>query len=96
MITTPIAQTTKGRRIWIQGLSRYGIAEGTPYSVAYGIDTIAITLRPLGTCKVRKVSKGKGGIIDLCGKQVTNWANGHATALVYPLYNADTILIEKA
>ena len=71
MTTTPIAQTTKGHRIWIQGLDRYGMPEGTRYTVVYGTDHIGIITDTNGK---RTVSKGKGGIIDLEGKKVTQWA----------------------
>ena len=79
MITTPIARTTKGHRVWIQGLDRYGMPEGTRYTVVYGTDHIGIITDTNGK---RTVSKGKGGIIDLCGKKITQWAQGHTVATV--------------
>ena len=98
MTTTPIAQTTKGHRIWIQGLDRYGIPEGTGYNVTYGNDAILITMpslvhgQPVAT--KRTVSKGKGGIIDLEGKKVIQWAQGHTVASVE--FSLTSITITRA
>ena len=98
MTTTPIAQTIKGHRVWIQGLDRYGIPEGTGYNVTYGNDAILITMpslvhgQPVAT--KRTVSKGKGGIIDLEGKKVTQWAQGHTVASVE--FSLTSIIITRA
>ena len=78
---TVIADTSKGKRVWIQGTcDKYGWPVGARYSVTYEPDTIVLQLdHDNGK---RKVSKGKGGIIDLCGKRVTQWAQGRTSVSV--------------
>lgn len=79
---TVIAQTAKGHRVWLQGMNdKYGWPVGAPYSVTYTDDTIILKL-DVDNGK-RKVSKGKGGIIDLVGKRVTQWARGSESAMVF-------------
>ena len=81
MSTHKVGQTAKGSRVWLQNLSRYrcrrhtprGWAEGQHYSLKVNKQTIVITADPEGR---KRVSKHKGGIIDLTGKWVTEWAQG--------------------
>ncbi len=78
MKTTVIAQTTKGKRIWIQNTNgTYSWPVGAQYHTTYEPEVIVLQLAPEGK---RKVSKGKGGIIDLVGKKVTQWAQGATLA----------------
>lgn len=80
MIT--IGSTTKGHRVWIQGLVSKGIT-GERYDVTYGEVSIGLRFSPEGK---RKVTQGKGGIIDLVGHKVTQWAKGSTHATVsYPV-----------
>jgi len=78
---TPITKTAKGHRVWIQGTcTKYGWPVGARYDVTYGTEgAIWVTLNPEGK---RKVSSGKGGIIDLVSSKVTQWAQGSDTATV--------------
>lgn len=79
MNTVTIGTTSKGHRVWIQGLCNKGWPVGARYHTTYESDTIVLQLAPEGK---RKVAQGKGGIIDLVGRKVTQWAQGSTTALV--------------
>jgi hypothetical protein len=93
MKTLSIGQTTKGPRVWLQNTSgTYGAQwhEGARYNVTLDTEghTVTLQLSPEGK---RKVSAGKGGIIDLCGKKF---------AMVFPegdsvdiLHEGDTIIV---
>ena len=91
MSTTTIGTTSKGQRVWIQGLGALGWPTGTRYNVHYTTAAIVVVQSPTGK---RAVSKGKGGIIDLVGKRVTQWAQGATSATV--VYNHAIIEIEVA
>jgi hypothetical protein len=72
MGTHKIGNTTKGHRVWLQGTSEtYGWPVGARYDVTYTANVIVLTLNADGK---RKVSAGKGGVVDLVGKKVTQWA----------------------
>lgn len=88
VVTTVVAKTTKGQRIWLQGLERHGIHGGARYNVTYDKDFIVITVVPHGK---RKVTASKGGIIDLVGKKVTEWAQGSTKATVE--FTGDQLII---
>ena len=90
MKTTVIAQTTKGQRVWIQDTASVGWPVGTRYNTHYTHDTIVLVQATEGK---RKVSKGKGGIIDLVGKRITQWAQGSTVAHI--TYTAGIIEIER-
>ena len=79
MSTVTIGSTSKGQRVWLQGLSAMGWPIGTKYSVHYTPTAIVVIQATYGK---RAVSKGKGGIIDLVGKRVTQWAQGATSATV--------------
>ena len=73
-----IGKTTKGDRVWLQGLRDKGIT-GERFTVTYGPDALVIEFGP--DCK-RKVTQAKGGIVDIVGKRVTAWAQGRTSATV--------------
>lgn len=90
---TVIAQTSKGHRVWLQDLNaKYGWHVGARYSVTY--ENNAIILQLDHDNGKRRVSKGKGGIVDLVGKKVSQWARGstHATVAVSPDRNRIVIV----
>ena len=91
MTTLSIGTTTKGRRIWLQGLDRYEWNEGQRYTTKVTPKTITLTVDPEAGKK--KVSRGKGGVIDLCGQWVTKWADGHNAVNVS--YTPDCIVIRR-
>lgn len=83
---TVIAQTTKGHRVFLEGIGR----TGQRYSVTYSDAHIVVHFTPEGK---RKVVASKGGVIDLEGKKVTTW-KGLATSVNIE-YNADSIIIKR-
>ncbi len=91
MDTIKIGTTTKGQRVWIQGLTALGWPIGTRYKTHYVNGAIVLVQSTEGN---RRVSKGKGGIIDLVGKRVTQWAQGATSATV--VYTHSIIEIEVA
>ena len=68
-----ISPTTKGHRVWIQGLSGRWQG-GTRYTVNYS-DSVIHLVRDSVSGK-RKVTSTttKGGVIDLQSNKVTRWA----------------------
>ena len=72
MSSTTIGHTNKGRRVYLQGLAAVGWAVGMPYSVTYELDTIVLALDPDNG--KRKVARGKGGVVDIEGRKVAQWA----------------------
>lgn len=91
MTTTPIAPTTKGHRVWLQGLDAHGWTGGTTYSVQFTADLIVYTKATEG--RVRKVTASKGGVIDTTSQKVTQWAQGSTQARV--AIDHDTIIIMR-
>ena len=87
--TTPIAQTKKGARVWLQGLVAKGYTGR--YTVHFCPDIIVIAFREDGK---RKVSPSKGGIVDLESKKVLQWAKGATTATID--YTSNAIYISRA
>ena len=71
--STVIAPTTKGARIFLEGVGR----TGQPYTVTYADNAIMVQFTSDGK---RKVVASKGGVIDLQSKKVTAWARGASTA----------------
>ena len=69
---TIIANTNKGKRVFLEGTSSIGWAVGMPYSVTFELDTIVLALD--ADNGKRKVARGKGGVIDLESKKVAHWA----------------------
>ncbi len=82
--STVVAPTSKGHRIFLEGIGRVG----QRYNVAYSPTCITIDFVPTGK---RKVVASKGGVIDLEGKKVTQWAV--LTTRVGITYDNDTITI---
>lgn len=90
-MNTTITKTTKGHRVWMQGTNdKYGWPVGARYDVTYEEDTIVLDLNPDGK---RKVSAGKGGIIDLTSQKVTRWSKGSDSATVLVQAGRQRIII---
>jgi hypothetical protein len=90
MTTTPITKTAKGHRVWLQSVySKTGRTMGQRYDVAYVGTAIHIVFSATGK---RKVTEAKGGIIDLVGKKVTQWAQGATKATVH--YSTAQIIVD--
>ena len=90
MTTTVVAKTNKGHRVWIQGVfATTGRTIGQRYDVNYSSDSIHIVFSTTGK---RKVTAAKGGIIDLEGKRVTQWAQG-ATQVTVDAGKSQIIII---
>ncbi len=81
---TVIAKTTKGHRIYLQGIAP------CRYNVVYTEARITIQFATDGK---RKVCASKGGVIDLEGKRVSKW-KGEATQVEME-YNTDHIIIRR-
>ena len=90
-VTTVIAKTAKGHRVWLQGTERYGWNGGDRYDIKYNKASIVLTKATDGR---RGVTAAKGGIIDLCNRRVTAWAEGATQAHVR--YTMDAITIRRA
>jgi hypothetical protein len=78
MKTTPLTMTTKGIRVWVQGIAQHGWPAGTTYNTVIVGDTITYTKATEG--KLRKVTAGKGCLIDNTSNKVTRWAQGSTQA----------------
>lgn len=87
---TVIARTNKGHRVWLQGLTAKGFTGR--FTVEFCNSAILVQFHDKGK---RKLTEAKGGIVDIEGKRVSQWAQGSDTARV--LFEADTgrILIER-
>lgn len=90
--STVIAPTSKGHRVWLQGVAEYGFVVGAAYDTTYTPTAIVYTLNAAGK---RKVAKGKGGIIDTVGKKVSTWAQGASDAVVVIDRERGRIIVEK-
>ena len=64
---TVVAPTSKGARVWLQGLAAHGWSGGTRYGVAFGDGVVTLTRHIDGK---RKVTDSKGGVVDLESKKV--------------------------
>ncbi len=89
-MTLKIGTTTKGSRVWLQGLDRYQWAIGDRYDAHFTKTTIVLTKNPEGR---KKVSRNKGGIIDLCSNKITEWADGSTSVTV--AYTPEKIVIRR-
>jgi hypothetical protein len=87
MIT--IGDTTKGKRVWLQGLDTKGMVMPR-YTVVISGNSIHIQT---GIDGKRKICAQKGGIIDIVGKAVTQWAQDSTHATV--VYGTDTIIVTR-
>lgn len=74
MNTLHIGDTTKGRRIWLQGLERFGWPAGTRYNIVWYQDSILLVRDDVSG--KRSVTAGKGGIVDIVSQKVTRWSDG--------------------
>ena len=79
--TAALTSTTKGHRIWIQGIGHLG----PRYDIVWGDHSITLWFGDTGK---RKVTQSKGGIVDLQSKRVTQWARGATTVKWESGYNA--------
>jgi hypothetical protein len=84
-----IGNTSKGKRVWIQGLDSHGFSMPR-YTVIYSENSIHILTGLEGK---RKVCAQKGGIIDIVGKAVTQWAQDSTHATV--VYGVDSITVTR-
>jgi hypothetical protein len=84
-----IGTTSKGKRVWLQGLNNKGLCMPRYDTVIQG-NTIIITM---GIDGKRKVTASKGGIIDLVSKSITMWAQDSLSAQV--VYGVDMISITR-
>jgi hypothetical protein len=91
MKTTPLTMTTKGIRVWIQGIGQHGWTAGTTFNTVIAGDTIVYTKATEG--KLRKVTRDKGCLIDNTSQKVTRWAQG-STQATY-IITGDTITITR-
>lgn len=71
-------RTRKGARVWIQALESKGIT-AERVTVVFEADTIGLVFSPDGK---RKVTRAKGGIVDIESKKVLSWLQGAETVSV--------------
>ena len=94
MNTVTIGTTTKGRRVWLQGItSHMPHVAGLRYDVEYTHALITIVFSATGK---RKLCASKGGIVDLVGAQVTTWAQHYNTCKVKYGEKAIVIIVGAA
>lgn len=86
--STVIADTPKGARIFLEGVS--SVILRNTYDVHYSDSLIVIRFIPEGK---RTVVASKGGVIDLQSKKVTVWAQGATVAHIR--HTEDTIFISR-
>jgi hypothetical protein len=84
-----IGDTTKGKRIWIQGLNNKGLCMPR-FDVEFIGNSIVVHM---GLDNKRKVCAQRGGIIDITSKAVTQWAQDSTCAIVS--VGVDTITITR-
>ena len=84
--STVIAPTSKGARIFLEGVGR----AGQPYTVTYADNAIMVQFTSEGK---RKVVASKGGVIDLQSQKVTRWAQGATMANI--MVDEHTIFITR-
>ena len=83
-------ETTKGHRVWLQGVHNQPTLRHRRYTVVYTADAIILCFGPEGK---RKVTDSKGGIIDLQSSKVTQWAQGATQVQVW--YGPDVVHIVR-
>ena len=86
--TTVIASTTKGHRVFLEGVRAAMPQAPQGYNVVFDKDTITILFSVHGK---RVVVASKGGVIDLQSRKVTTWAQGATVAHVRTTDNAIVI-----
>lgn len=84
--TTIIARTSKGARVFLEGVGR----TGAQYNVTITPEAITVSFTSEGK---RKVVTSKGGVIDLESKKVAAWAQDANSACIVD--NGDTITITR-
>ena len=69
-------------RLWIEGkaLADAGFAPNAHYTVKYGPQSILLALDPNGPRRVSACAKG--AIIDVCDREITEWANGRTLGTI--------------
>jgi len=93
--TVAVTETSKGHRVWIQGLQGKGIT-GDFVLVTFGPDKVTLCFGNTKLPKWRKVTQSKGGIVDLQSRKVTQWANGATLATTEVDTQAQTITLARA
>lgn len=88
-MNTVIAQTNKGHRVWLQGIVAKGIT-APRFDQSFEGDAIVLKFSDTGK---RKVTQAKGGIVDIVGKKVTQWAKGSESATVAVSIDRQSIVI---
>jgi hypothetical protein len=88
MDTVAVTPTSKGHRVWLQGLVQRGY-KGR-YTVLYSADTIQVVFAYDGK---RTLCASKGGVVDIQSKKVTAWACDATRARVE--YATDIITITR-
>jgi hypothetical protein len=78
MKTIPLTMTTKGLRVWVQGIAQHGWPQGTTFNTVLKGDTMVFTKATEG--KLRKVTAVKGSFIDNTSQKVTRLAQGSTQA----------------
>jgi hypothetical protein len=90
METTAITMTSKGARVWIQGLKGKGIND--PFVLpCFGDSIIVLKFSDTKLKGWRKVTQSKGGLVDLQSKRITQWAQGSTEATVTVVGNSIVI-----
>ena len=92
-LQTIIADTPKGARVFLEGVTAAIAGHPNTYSVVFTDDTIGVVFHPEGR---RTISPSKGGVIDIQNKKVTAWAQGATTANIAPIDHTGTIIITRA
>jgi hypothetical protein len=92
--TTLVANTSKGQRIFLEGINKVGWQGGAAYTVTFHADKIVLSLQWATGAKTRKVTASKGGVIDLQSNKITRWANGATSVNIE--YSADYITITRS
>jgi hypothetical protein len=92
--TTIVAPTTKGVRIYLEGISKVGWRGGSAYTVTYHDDKIVLSQQWAVGAKTRKVTASKGGVIDLESMKVQRWAQGATSVDI--TYSPDYITITRS
>jgi hypothetical protein len=91
MKTIPLTMTTKGLRVWTQGLMAHGWHAGDTYNTH--ITPTAIVYHKSTTGKLRKVTAYKGdSVIDTVSQKVTKWAQGDTTAQWIATHDTITVI----
>ena len=86
--STVVAPTSKGARVWLQGLDSLGWSGGTRYNVVFGDGLIQLQRCVDGK---RKVTASKGGVIDLESKKVAA-TFAHTETVTYTVTDSTIVI----